>query len=123
MDNPRRTHFRFLDWSVYKDAKLLHKSVLKVVEGIPKEYKYNIGDQLLKCSLSVALNIAEGSGKHSNKDLNRFINIALGSLYETVAAIDILEDMKLVKTNEREEIRILCISISNQLGGLKKKLV
>jgi four helix bundle protein len=108
---------------VYRDAKLLHQKVLKIVENIPKEYKYNIGQQLLRCSLSVALNIAEGSGKHSNKELNRFVNTALGSLYETVAGVDIMSGAGLITPIEKEDIEKLCTSISNQLGGLKKKLL
>jgi len=46
-------------------------------------------DQLLRASSSVALNLAEGSAKPSQKDKLRFYHIALGSLRETQAILDL----------------------------------
>ena len=40
--------------------------------------------------LSITLNLAEGSAKTSNADRKRFYEIALGSLREAQALIDIL---------------------------------
>lgn len=45
--------------------------------------------QLLRAAASVALNIAEGSGKPTPKDQRRFYGIALGSLRECQAALDL----------------------------------
>ena len=73
--------------------------------------------------MSVALNIAEGSGKNSDKDFNHFLNIALGSLFETVASLDILRDNKLITEKEFGSFVDVGNKISSQLGGFKKKLV
>ncbi|MCM2279352.1 MAG: four helix bundle protein [Oligoflexia bacterium] len=45
--------------------------------------------QLLRASSSVALNLAEGSGKSSARDQQRFYFIAMGSLRECQAALDL----------------------------------
>jgi four helix bundle protein len=45
--------------------------------------------QLLRASSSIALNLAEGSGKPSSRDQLRFYFIALGSLRESQAALDL----------------------------------
>jgi four helix bundle protein len=50
-------------------------------------------DQLRRASFSIALNLAEGSGKSSPKDQERFYNIAMGSLRE-VQSIIRLEEIK-----------------------------
>jgi four helix bundle protein len=50
----------------------------------------NLRDQLQRAASSIALNLAEGSGKTSRKDQLRFYEIALGSLRECEAAIDLL---------------------------------
>ena len=47
-------------------------------------------DQLLRSSSSVALNVAEGSAKPTAPDQRRFYAIALGSLRESQAALDLL---------------------------------
>ncbi|MGE3260564.1 MAG: four helix bundle protein [Bacteriovoracia bacterium] len=46
-------------------------------------------DQLLRASSSIALNIAEGCGRSTRKDQNRFFFQALGSLRESQAALDL----------------------------------
>ena len=47
-------------------------------------------DQLRRASLSVCLNLAEGSGKASVKDRRRFYEIALASHREVQALIDLI---------------------------------
>ena len=47
-------------------------------------------DQWLRAAQSIPLNIAEGNGKHSVKDKNRFFEIARGSVLECVSIHDVL---------------------------------
>lgn len=116
--------FRFKNWNVYKDAKQLFRLILRIVNKLPKEYRYSIGDQLVRAALSVILNIAEGSGKSSDKELNRFFDIVIGSLNEILAAVDVLRDSRLVSISdlEFEEVAQLCYGISKQIGGFKRKI-
>ena len=114
--------FRFLDWKVYKEAQKLFSVLLRVAEKLPKEYKYNLGSQLLRSGSSIILNIAEGSGKQSEKELNRFIETALGSSYETLANIDILKSNNLVADEDFITIQKMIADVCSQLGGFKKKL-
>jgi four helix bundle protein len=46
-------------------------------------------DQLLRASSSIALNLAEGYGRSTHKDQLRFFHIAMGSLRESQAALDL----------------------------------
>lgn len=113
---------RFLDWKVYKDARKFFVLLLRVAKTIPKEYRYEIASQIIRSAFSVLLNIAEGSGKHSDAELNRFFDIALGSLFETVAGADALREAELIEEKVFAEIETLAVQISDQLGGFKKKL-
>ena len=114
--------FRFKNWNVYKEAKQLFKHITHIVHGLPKEYRYSLGDQIVRSGLSIILNIAEGSGKNSDKELNRYFNIAIGSTNETLAVIDIMKDFDLIGAEEYRTVSQLCETISKQLGGFKKKL-
>ena len=53
-----------------------------------------IQDQLLRASLNIVLNLAEGSAKSSAKDRKRFYEIALGSTRETQAIVNLLNETK-----------------------------
>ena len=114
--------FRFLKWEVYKDAKDLLGLILKIVKKLPREFRFELGSQLIRSAFSIILNIAEGSGKTSDKELNRFIDISLGSISELLAAVDVLRDNNFITNTEFDEIFKKLVSISNQLGGFKKKL-
>ena len=59
--------------------------------------------QLLRASASVALNIAEGSGKRTPADQRRFYSIAFGSLRECQAIFELerIKDPSLIKLADR----------------------
>jgi len=68
------------------------------------------------------LNIAEGSGKSTDKELNKYFDIALGSLFEVLAVCDVMKDNNFITDEEFKKIFQKVDGISNQLGGFKKKL-
>lgn len=113
--------FRFKGWKVYEDAQCLFSDVLKITKNLPPQYRFNLADQLKRSSLSIVLNIAEGSGKASDAELARFLNIAIGSVYETVAGLDTLCRNNLLGPESQKALEIRLLAIARQLGGLKKK--
>ena len=114
--------FRFLEWEVYQDSQELFSFIHSVVKKLPREYRFELGSQILRSASSIILNLAEGSGKESEKELNRFIETSLGSLYETLANLDILYTNNLIPQDKFEAGKKKITSICNQLGGFKKKL-
>lgn len=71
--------------------------------------KRYVKDQLSRASLSIVLNLAEGSAKPTIKDRKKFYAIALGSLRETQAILDILD-----RTQE--------LKIADQIGACLYRL-
>ena len=86
------------------------------------KYQYDLGSQIRRAAISILLNLAEGSGRGSDKDFNRFILISIGSLHEVVAGLDIALDSSLVSKGDYQNIYNQSEDIKNQLGGLSKKL-
>src|SRR3954463_12544422 len=72
------------NFRTYQMAKELFQAGQKL------KLKGAIKDQFERASLSVVLNLAEGSAK-TGADRKRFFTIALGSLRETQACLDILD--------------------------------
>lgn len=115
--------FRFREWKVYNDAQLLYMEVGKIVQKLPREHRYELGSQIMRSSLSIALNIAEGGGKSYVKELNRFLDIALGSAYETLAALDAMKRNGLIESAVFLKLGNDLEDICRQLGGFKRRVV
>jgi len=73
------------NFKAYELAVTIYKELRHV--PAPKHLK----DQLNRASSSIALNLAEGSGKPSKLEKKRFYSIAFGSLRETQSIIRLLE--------------------------------
>ena len=111
--------FSFFDLRVYKESKELVKSVYRLLEKFPKYETYALGDQLRRAVVSIPSNIAEGSGRFSIKEKIHFIEIAYGSLTESLCQLDIARDLDYITdeefNNEKDRINI----IGKQLSGLR----
>mgnify|MGYP000152052447 CR=1 FL=1 len=113
--------FRFKNLKIYQGAKILHKIIVRLTRDFPQRFYYLL-DQTRRASLSVVLNIAEGSGKNSDKDFNRYIGNSLGSLNELVACLEVALEEKIITKKEFEFVLEKCESLSNQLGAFSKRL-
>ena len=114
--------FRFQNFPVYPKIKNFVKNVFLIASKFPSKYQYDLGSQIRRAAISVLLNVAEGSGRGSDKDFNRFLNIAIGSICEAIAGLDIALDNDLVSKEDYQNLYKKGESIKNQLGGLSKKL-
>jgi len=82
--------FDFQKLVVYTKAKDFANEVIVFLNQ--NHFDKSINDQLKRASLSIMLNIAEGSSRFSNKDRRNFLIIARGSAFECVAIFDFLHD-------------------------------
>src|SRR3989344_4308884 len=113
--------FRFRDFKVYKDAIEAYKFIVQITKDFPREY-YHLMEQLRRAALSVILNIAEGSAKNSDKDFNRYLGNSLGSTNEVVSGLEVANSIELISITDFEKALDQYANITNQLGGLSKKL-
>ena len=113
--------FRFLSFPVYQESKSFYSQSIQISKAFPRPY-WELANQLQRAALSVALNIAEGSAKGSDRDFNRFLEISLGSINECLACCDIAFDHKLITTKQYEIMRQRAEVIAKQLGGFSKQL-
>ncbi|HEY4326051.1 MAG TPA: four helix bundle protein [Mucilaginibacter sp.] len=83
--------FDFENLEVYKKAKTFNSIVRKTIL-IPGSLDAATKNQLRRASLSIVLNIAEGTSRFSKPDRRNFCVIARGSVFECVAIFDMLKD-------------------------------
>jgi four helix bundle protein len=88
----------------------------------PKEELYGLTSQIQRAAVSIALNIAEGSGSGSDLEFKRFLNIALRSSYEVICALEVAKRLKYLNEPDFDRLVNQCDEISAMLFGLIKKL-
>ena len=111
--------FSFEGLEVYQAARVLVKEVYLLQSKFPKTETFALGDQIRRSASSVTSNIAEGSGRSSNKEKVHFIEIAYGSLMEAFSQLQIAQDLGYIAEEDVDTIRPSFISVAKMLSGLK----
>lgn len=89
---------------IWQKAMGLVTKCYKKAHKFPKEELFALGSQIKRCSVSIPSNIAEGFGRGTNKDFHRFLNIAMGSLFEFQTQIEIAYNLEYISDTEFNEI-------------------
>jgi four helix bundle protein len=113
--------FDFEDLKVYQKSLDYVDFVYEITKEFPKEEIFSLANQFRRASVSICLNIAEGSGG-SKAEFNQFLKISRRSIRECVAVIEISHRQAFVSSEVREQSRKLCIELSKMLSGLMKSL-
>jgi four helix bundle protein len=71
---------------------------------------------------SIVLNIAEGSGRGTKKDFSHFLDMALGSTFETVACFFVARRQSYVSQHDLEEMKRDGESLSRRINAFKRTL-
>lgn len=118
--------FSFFDLRVYQEAKLLVTVVYILLDKFPKYETFALSDQLRRAVVSVPSNIAEGSGRASNKEKIHFLEIAYGSLTEILCQLDIARDLNYISddefANEKDRINVIGKQLSGMRTSFQKQL-
>lgn len=93
----------FRELHIWKDALEITTAVFKLTRAFPPEERYGLTSQINRSAVSIPSNIAEGSARKSNKDFQRFLEIALGSCYELETQLLVAEKCGYISESESKE--------------------
>ena len=113
---------RFKDLMVWQEAHLLCIEVYSQSDLFPIREKYGLSAQIRRSALSVCCNIAEMTGKFSRKDQNRYIEIAFGSLMETLNLVYLASSLRYIEEPALKELENKVEHIAKMLSGLRTRL-
>ena len=112
--------FDFEQLKVYQKARELNVRFLGLTKSDTLDSVTR--DQLRRASFSIILNIAEGSGRFSDRDRRRFYVIARGSVFECVAIIDFMVLTKTINEKVRQSLYAHLEELSKMLFAMIRRL-
>ena len=113
-------NFRKLD--TWLDGVELADTIYTLTASFPKTEIYGLSSQMQRAAVSVPSNIAEGSGKGSDRDFARFVSISLGSLFELETQIEIAYRRGYISTENYYALRPKIESLQKRIYNLRVHL-
>jgi four helix bundle protein len=109
----------FRDLGIWKDSFSIVKEVYELSQKLPDDEKFGLKSQIQRCAVSIPSNIAEGSGRTSDKEFLHFLNIAISSSYELETQLLLCNELFTIEVNDIVE---KLHSNQRMIGGLKRKI-
>ena len=113
--------FEFEKLRVYQKALEFIDTLYGITRSFPKEERFGLVDQFRRACVSIALNIAEGSGG-TKTEFKHFLIIAKRSIRECVAVLEVSFRQEYVTSEIKQKLRSDCADMSKMITGLHKSL-
>jgi four helix bundle protein len=116
------TFKRLEDIQVWQKARQATRMIYEITAKGRFANDYGLRDQIQRASVSIMANIAEGFGRHSDKEFANFLNIAHGSVSEVQSHLYVALDLNYVDQNSFTKLYDLLDEISRMSLGLAQHL-
>ena len=110
----------FRELKIWKDSLDLVKIVYLTTQKLPENEKFGLISQINRSAVSIPSNIAEGSGRSSEKEFVHFLNIAISSSFELETQLILVSDLFELDTSYCLQ---KIIEIQKMISGFKKSLL
>jgi four helix bundle protein len=115
--------FRFEKLDVWQKAIEFANDIYAITRGFPHEEKFGLTSQIRRAVVSISSNIAEGSGRGTDKDFSHFIEIAYGSLMEVVSQMQIARHQGWLAPTDGDDLYSKSEELARMLSGLRASLL
>jgi four helix bundle protein len=114
--------FRFEGLEIFHVAIDFSAKVYETVKKFPADERFDLTSKARRAANSIVLNIAEGSGRGTKKDFSHFLDMALGSIFETVACFFVARKQSYVSQHDLDEMKRSGESLSKRINAFKRTL-
>jgi len=111
--------FGYEDLEVWQKAIDWASEIVSLSDGLETDRgHFRLVEQLESACSSVAMNIAEGKGRYSQKEFIQFLYVARGSLYETITLLEIFSIQNWITKDKFVELKERGKEIAKMLNAL-----
>ena len=114
--------FNFEKLQVWNKAIEYADAVYALTRNFPQEERFGLTSQMRRAAVSISSNIAEGSSRMSRVDFARFVELASGSLFETVSQCRIGLRQGFLSQEAHDRLYALAAEQGRMLSGLRDTL-
>lgn len=114
--------FKFERLEIWQKARMLVNEIYKLTKKFPSDERFGLIDQLRRAGVSVALNIAEGTNRKSDKERRRFFEMAITSIDEVVTGLFIALDQGYINKLEFEKLYEASARQTSRTAALIKRI-
>lgn len=114
--------FNFEKLEAWQEAVAFADRIYSITRTFPRDERFGLTSQMRRASGSVSANLAEGSGRSSKKDFQRFIEIAFGSLIEVVSHLHIAKRQGFTNESSFKDVYSAAERLARILSGLRRSL-
>jgi len=107
----------------WQEAHKLVLIIYKITNSFPKKELFVLTSQMLRCTISITSNIAEGFTRRGKREKRQFYYTAKASLTELQNQLLIAKDVGYIDQKVFEKIAEQTIKVSKLLNGLIKGIV
>jgi four helix bundle protein len=111
---------KLIAWQKGRELAIL---IYKTTKPFPKDETFGITSQMRRCSISIASNLAEGSGRSSMKDKARFSEIAYSSSLELLNQVILSYDFEYIDEDQYTIIREKITEVNMLIDGLHRSQI
>lgn len=97
--------FSFEKLIAWQKGRELAVHIYKTTKKFPIDELFGLTSQMRRCSISIASNLTEGSGRISYKDKARFTEIAFSSSLDLLNQVILSNDFEYINEKEYNQIR------------------
>ncbi len=108
----------FTELKVWRAAHAFALHAYRLTSRFPRVEQFGLTSQIRRASVSIAANIAEGSGRRSSLDQARFLQMAKGSAKEVRSHLLIARDLGFLSSAEQQVADANINGIERMLSSL-----
>ena len=112
--------FPFERLHVWKESRGLVKRIYRSIESFPRKEEYGLKDQIRRASISVSLNLVEGTARQRGKEQANYYKYSFSSLMEVMSGLILATDLGYLDEQVLQELKIEIAVLAKRINALRK---
>ena len=105
---------------MWQRAHTLALHVYRQTERLPPAERFGLSSQMRRAASSITANIAEGCGRNGDRELARYVRIALGSANELQCHLLLAADLSYLAREHADDTIGLVLEVKRMLASLER---